>query len=74
MIAAIVGSQTPQGHWGDQSWAPMLGTVMGWVSLRASHYAGIKVGGSPELTAKHLVQQMQMQPRPAPGKLDAHAL
>ena len=55
VIAAIVGSQTPQGHWGDQSWAPMLGTVMGWVSLRAAHYAGIKVGGSPELTAKHLV-------------------
>ena len=59
VVAAIVGSQTPQGHWGDQSWAPMLGTVMGWVSLRAAHYAGIKVGGSPDLTAKYLVQQMQ---------------
>jgi hypothetical protein len=59
VIAAIVGSQTPQGHWGDQSWAPMLGTVMGWVSLRASHYAGIKVGGSPELVANYIVQQMQ---------------
>ena len=60
VIAAIVGSQTQQGHWGDQSWAPMLGTVMGWVSLRASHYAGIKVGGSPDLVAKYLVQQMQV--------------
>src|SRR5689334_4523734 len=46
VIAAIVRSQTAQGHWGDQSWAPMLGTVMGWVSLRAGHYAGIRVGGS----------------------------
>ncbi len=60
VVAAIVGSQTAQGHWGDQSWAPMLGTVMGWVSLRAAHYAGIKVGGSPDLTAKYLVQQMQV--------------
>lgn len=60
VVRAIVGSQTAQGHWGDQSWAPMLGTVMGWVSLRAAHYAGIKVGGSPDLTAKYLVQQMQV--------------
>jgi len=60
VVAAICGSQTAQGHWGDQSWAPMLGTVMGWVSLRASHYAGIKVGNSPEVTAKHLVDQMRV--------------
>jgi len=60
VVAAIVRSQTAQGHWGDQSWAPMLGTVMGWVSLRAAHYAGIRVGGSPDLTAKHLAQQMQV--------------
>lgn len=58
IVAAIVGSQTADGHWGAQSWAPTLGTVMGWVSLRASHYAGMKVGSSPDLTAKHLVQQM----------------
>jgi len=58
VVAAIVGSQTQDGHWGNQSWAPTLGTVMGWVSLRASHYAGIKVGNSPEATANHLMQQM----------------
>jgi hypothetical protein len=58
VIAAIVKSQTAEGHWGNQSWAPTLGTVMGWVALRASHYAGMKVGSSLELTAKHLVQQM----------------
>src|SRR5437016_5976773 len=56
--AAIVATQSPDGHWGNQSWAPTLGTVMGWVALRAAHYAGIKVGNSPETTAKHLVQQM----------------
>jgi hypothetical protein len=61
VVAAIVGSQTPQGHWGDQSWAPMLGTVMGWVGLRAAHMAGMKVGGSPERTAQYIVQSMQQQ-------------
>jgi hypothetical protein len=61
VITAIVGSQSVSGNWGDQSWAPMLGTVMGWVSLRAAHMSGMKVGGSPDLTAKHLVQQMQSQ-------------
>lgn len=59
VVKAIVKSQTAEGHWGNQSWAPMLGTVMGWVALRAAHYAGIRVGGSPDLTAKHLVSQMQ---------------
>src|SRR5437868_4805374 len=29
VIAAIVRSQTAQGNWGDQSWSPMLGTVLG---------------------------------------------
>lgn len=58
VLSAIVKSQTAEGHWGNQSWAPTLGTVMGWVALRAAHYAGMKVGSSPELTAKHLVQQM----------------
>jgi hypothetical protein len=58
VVAAIVGTQTSDGHWGNQSWAPTLGTVMGWVSLRAAHYSGIKVGNSPENTAEHLVKQM----------------
>jgi hypothetical protein len=58
IVAAIVGTQTPDGHWGVQSWAPTLGTVMGWVALRAAHNSGLKVGSSPDITAKHLVQQM----------------
>jgi hypothetical protein len=58
VVAAIVGTQAAEGHWGNQSWAPTLGTVMGWVALRASYFSGIKVGNSPEVTAKHLVQQM----------------
>ena len=58
VVRAIVDMQTPDGHWGNQSWAPTLGTVMGWVALRAAHYAGMKVGKSPETTARHLEEQM----------------
>lgn len=54
----IVATQT-DGHWGNQSWAPMLGTVMGWVALRAAYQVGIKVGSSPDATADYIIKQMQ---------------
>lgn len=56
---AIVKSQTADGDWGNQSWAPTLGTVMGWVSLRAADFAGMKVEGAPQKTADHLIKQMK---------------
>ena len=59
VVSAIVKSQTSNGDWGGRSWAPTLGTVMGWVSLRASDFAGIKVGGAPEKTAEHLMKKMK---------------
>lgn len=58
LVAAIVAAQTPDGHWGQQAWAPTLGTVMGWVALRAAHFAGLHVGSSPDATARHLARQM----------------
>lgn len=61
VVSAIIKSQTSDGHWGNQSWAPMLGTVMGWLSLRASDFAGIRVGSSPNKTADHLLAQMKQQ-------------
>lgn len=60
VVDAIVRSQT-DGHWGNTSWAPTLGTVMGWVSLRAADFAGMKVGGAPEKTADHLIRSMKSQ-------------
>jgi hypothetical protein len=59
VIEAIVNGQTPEGNWRGESWAPILGTVMGWISLRAADFAGVKVGGSPDLVAKHLIGSMQ---------------
>lgn len=59
VVDAIVKSQTADGDWGNQSWAPTLGTVMGWVSLRAADFVGMKVGTAPEKTAQHLIKKMQ---------------
>lgn len=59
LVNVIVAQQTNEGHWGNQSWAPTLGTVMGWVALRASYQVGMKVGGSPDKTADHLEAQMK---------------
>lgn len=61
VVQAIVGAQTAQGNWKGQSWAPTLGTVMGWVSLRAADFAGIKVGGAPAKVGEHLIRQMTQQ-------------
>lgn len=59
VCTAVIKSQTTNGDWGNQSWAPTLGTVMGWVSLRAADFAGMKVGGAPEKTAEHLIKKMR---------------
>lgn len=67
VITAIVSAQTPDGHWGQQSWAPTLGTVMGWVALRAAHFVGLRVGNSPDATAKHLARQMSTSLGPQGG-------
>ena len=59
VVSAVVKAQQTNGSWGAQSWAPVLGTVMGWVSLRAAHSAGLSVGAAPAKTAEHLVSQMK---------------
>ena len=61
LVDAVVKSQLADGSWGRTSWAPVLGTVMGWISLRSSHFAGIDVKGSPDRTAAHLIKKMEAQ-------------
>ena len=58
VVDAIVKAQSNNGDWGSESWAPTLGTVMGWVSLRAADFAGLSVGGAPQKTADHLIEKM----------------
>lgn len=55
----ITSSQKSTGEWGGQSWAPTLGTVMGWVSLRGAHFAGLKVEASANKTADYLIKSMK---------------
>ena len=59
LIDVIVVHQTPEGHWGQNAWAPTLGTVLGWVALRGAYFAGLEVGASPDATARHLERQLQ---------------
>lgn len=58
LVEAIERAQQADGSWGSGSWAPTLGTVMGWVSLRAAQFAGYKVEASAAKTAKLLAGQM----------------
>ena len=59
LVDTVVKTQSNRGDWGQTSWAPTLGTVMGWTSLRSAHFAGFTVGGSPDKTADHLMKQMK---------------
>lgn len=67
VVAAIVKAQTADGDWGTQSWAPTLGTVMGWVSLRASDFVGMRVGGAPNKTTEHLLKKMASEANQSRG-------
>ena len=61
LVGVIERAQKEDGTWGAESWAPVLGTVMGWSSLRASHSVGFPVKASIERTQKKLVEQMDQQ-------------
>ncbi len=54
----ISSSQKGDGSWGSDAWAPMLATAVGWISLRASNSAGIKVSGSSKKAGEYLVRNM----------------
>ena len=59
VIDVVVKSQHADGSWGHEAWAPILGTVLGWTSLRSAHFAGFDVGGSPDKTADFLIENMR---------------
>jgi len=61
LVICIGKAQQSDGSWGGQSWAPMLGTVMGWECLRGSVSAGFRVDASANRTAKKIVEQMGQQ-------------
>jgi len=59
LVHIISRSQGKDGTWGDQSWAPILGTVLGWESLRASHSCGLKVEASAKAAGEALLGKLK---------------
>lgn len=59
LVRAITAAQQADGTWGNESWAPVLGTVLGWECLRACASAGIDVDASTERIGQALVKNMK---------------
>lgn len=59
MISHICRVQGPDGTWGDESWAPILGTVMGWVCLRSASSAGFEINASAKLVGEALIKKLK---------------
>lgn len=64
LVNRICESQGADGTWGDEAWAPVLGTVMGWESLRSAHTAGLRIDASADLVAKALQRTLIESYRP----------
>jgi len=62
LVEAICQAQQRDGTWGEESWAPVLGTVLGWESLRASSSAGLRVDASATAAGQALLKQLQAKP------------
>ena len=54
----ISSNQRRDGSWGNDAWAPLLATACGWVSLRATNFAGLKVSGSSEKAGDYMIRNM----------------
>ncbi len=61
VVQVVIRAQGSDGAWGNTSWAPMLGTVMGWVSLRGAFTTGVNISASADRTADHLIAQLGTQ-------------
>ena len=59
LVQDISASQGADGTWGDESWAPVLGTVLGWESLRNSASCGMRVDASAELVGEALLKKLR---------------
>jgi hypothetical protein len=59
LVIDVCAAQGKDGTWGDESWAPVLGTVMGWECLRSSASSGLKVEASAELAGKSLLEKLK---------------
>ena len=61
LIDRICKAQLPDGTWGDDSWAPVLGTVLGWECLRSAHSAGFAVNALAREAGGSLLKKLSDQ-------------
>ncbi|MGC3966877.1 MAG: hypothetical protein QM775_05750 [Pirellulales bacterium] len=59
LVATICSAQNSDGTWGEESWAPVLGTVLGWEGLRAASSCGLRVDASARLAGESLFKQLR---------------
>jgi len=62
LIKQICLTQGPDGTWGTNSWAPILGTVMGWVCLRSASSAGFQIDASAKRVGEALIKKLRERP------------
>jgi len=60
MSKYLAGAQASDGSWDldETAWAPMLGTAVSWLALRAANFAGTKVAGSPYRAGEYMIDRM----------------
>lgn len=61
LVKHICQKQGKDGTWGDDSWAPILGTVLGWECLRAASSAGLRIDASEQQVGKALLKKLKQQ-------------
>lgn len=59
LVREIAHAQGKDGTWGDESWAPVLGTVLGWESLRSARSCGFEVDASARLAGDALLKKLK---------------
>ncbi|MEW4564964.1 prenyltransferase/squalene oxidase repeat-containing protein [Bremerella sp. JC770] len=67
MVDHIGRTQQSDGTWGSESWAPILGTVLGWESLRSASSAGFAINASADKVGEALMDQLRERPKEEDG-------
>lgn len=62
LVNHICLTQGKDGTWGNESWAPVLGTILGWECLRAASSAGLRIEASEHLVGLALMKHLREQP------------
>lgn len=59
LVNMISAAQGEDGTWGDDSWAPVLGTVLGWECLRGASSCGLRVHISAKRAGEALFKKLR---------------